>query len=84
MTAIPPSPPRPASPGLNSPFYRCMQSESIVNDGQDMTGEEIEWAEKWMKQQQEETKKRFLEEVRRKQFAHVFRCEVKVKKGSGK
>lgn len=81
MNFIPPSPPRPASPDFNSPFWSITaRNESILEDIEELTGEEKAATEKFFKDQENQTKRTFMQEVRRKQFAHVFRSEVNIKK----
>lgn len=75
------SPPRPPSPDYNTPFYRVMKSESILNEGEELTDEQKSATEKWLKDQEDVSKRNFLEEARRRQFAHVYKSEIKVKKG---
>lgn len=75
------SPPRPSSPEFTSPFYQCMKSESILAEDEPLSREEMLNAEKFLKEVEEHNRQKFVEEARRKQFAHVHRCDIRIKKG---
>jgi len=81
MTAIPPSPPRPISPEFNTPFFRVMKSESILNEGEELTDEQKAATEKFLKDQEEQHRNNFIKAARLRQFANVYKGEVKTKKG---
>lgn len=71
----------------SSPFFNCLRtpSRTIAEDVQEeLTNEERSSMEKWMKMQEQESKEAFLQEARRKQFAHVYKSEVCKAKPSGK
>ena len=80
MTVIPPSPPRPISPDLSTPFYRFLKSESILEEEEPLSREEAAVGEKFLKEMEEYHRQQFMEQARRKMFAHVFKYEVKIKK----
>lgn len=67
----------------STPFFSFLRkpSSNLAEEVSEvLTDEEKEQTERWFKQQEMETKEAFLKEARRKQFAHVYSSEPRVKK----
>lgn len=83
---IPPSTLRIISPvphlWESSPFFNCLRtpSRTIAKDVQEeLDDTERASMEKWIKLQEQESKEAFLQEARKKQFAHIYKNDFKIK-----